>query len=112
MSKYTCGVVKLVYLHHFDDLIGNELERTILFTLEDLVLKKKTVDWLDIMLKNNILLKIIIRNKNSVSLLLKSYDIFTDITEKNISEINKMNLDKVDHTFALELFTSNLLLLN
>ena len=40
-------------------------------------------------------------------------DIYTliDITEKNLSEIDKINLHKVDYSFLLEIFTRNLLYL-
>ena len=46
-----------------------------------------------------------------MSLLLKINNCFIDITEKNLSEIDKINLHKVDYSFLLEIFTRNLLYL-
>jgi hypothetical protein len=104
MKNNNSNIIKLEYLHHNDEIIGNNTERTILFTIPE---TSKPVK----LKKNNILLKIIIKNFNSVSLLLKINNCFIDITEKNLSEIDKINLHKVDYSFLLEIFTRNLLYL-
>ena len=114
-----CGVVKLVYLDHIDEIIGNDTKRTILFTTpnNNSKIKKmkgieKAYDWFELMLRDTILLKMIITNNTNVTFLLKYYNNqFSDITEKNMLEINKINLNEIDYSFALELFTYNLLFL-
>ena len=114
-----CGVVKLIYLDHYDEIIGNDTKRTILFTTpnNNSKIKKmkgieKTYDWFELMLRDTILLKMIITNNTNVTFLLKYYNNqFSDITEKNMMEINKINLNEIDYSFALELFTYNLLFL-
>ena len=78
MKNNNSNIIKLEYLHHNDEIIGNNTERTILFTIPE---TSKPVK----LKKNNILLKIIIKNFNSVSLLLKINNCFIDITEKNLS---------------------------
>jgi len=103
MKNNNSNIIKLEYLNHYDEIIGNNTKRTILFTIPETKLVK--------LKKNNILLKIIIKNFNSVSLLLKINNCFIDITEKNLSEIDKINLHKVDYSFLLEIFTRNLLYL-
>jgi hypothetical protein len=103
MKNNNSNIIKLEYLHHYDEIIGDNTKRTILFTIPETKLVK--------LKKNNILLKIIIKNFNSVSLLLKINNCFIDITEKNLSEIDKINLHKVDYSFLLEIFTRNLLYL-
>lgn len=115
------SVLKLEYIYHADNMIGSDTVRTILFATSNELfnvknikgLESKMLDWLELMLPDAILLKMIVKNNNSVTFLLRSYDNrFSDITEKNISEVNKIDLNQVNHKFALELFTHHLLLLN